>query len=443
MNTVIEKAPDVAAAAVVEAPVRWRMLCVDDESNILSALRRLFTKHGYQVTVAESGAEGLQKLAEQPFDIIISDMRMPEMTGAQFLEQACREWPDTVRILLTGYADVASTIDAINKGQIYRYVSKPWDDQELLLVVRQALENKLLLREKARLESLTAQQNEELKTINATLELKVMERTVALRKGNEKLKANFMTSIMVFANLIELRGDGIAGHSRRVADVARKIATRMGLSEAECQDIFLAGLLHDIGKIGFPDALLTKPVPTLSGEELGRYRRHCATGEHALMALEDLRNVAMIVRAHHERFDGQGFPDRLPGLMIPLGARIIAVANDYDGLQNGSLTARRLNRDEARKMIAEQRGKRYDPQVIDAFLPESIRAEAADHADISMHPRELRPGMVLSRDLVARDGVVLLTANYVLDENLIRQIGDFARTEGDVTVFVRPEAKPV
>lgn len=437
---------DVQAAAPVagaQSDPLWRVLCVDDEPNILSSLRRLLRPHGYQITVANSGAEGLQVMAEQGFDLVLSDMRMPEMDGAQFLEQVRRRWPDTVRILLTGYADITSTVNAINKGEIYRYISKPWDDNDLLLVIRQALEMKALARDKARLEALTAQQNEELKDLNANLELKVMERTVELRQANDKIKNSFLTSIKVFANLIELRGTMLAGHSRRVADLARKIANRLGLTAAEAQDVFLAGLLHDIGKIGLPDPLLSKPVAQMSGDDLGLYRKHPAKGEQSLMALAELQGAARIVRAHHERFDGQGFPDALAGLAIPIGARILSVANDYDGLQIGTLAQRRYNPEDACKVIAESRGKRYDPEVVDAFLEIVGKVDADYSGEIVLPADQLKPGMVLSRDLLSRDGVLLLSADYLLDDSLIRQIRSYSRSEGAVlSVHVRNPGVP-
>lgn len=411
-------------------PQPWQVLFVDDEANILSSLRRLFRSSGYQIRVATSGAEGLMLLAEAPADLVVSDMRMPEMDGAQFLEQVRGRWPDTMRVLLTGYADMQSTIDAINRGQIFRYISKPWDDNDIQLVVRQALERKHLEQEKRRLEALTARQNEELQDLNASLELKVMERTVELRQAHEKLKASFLTSIKVFAGLIELRESSLAGHSNRVAGLARKIAVHMGLAHNEVQDVFVAGLLHDIGKIGLPDTLLNKPLTHMNATELGLLRKHPAKGEQALMALQDLHGAAALIRSHHERFDGQGYPDGLAGIAIPIGARILAVANDYDGLQIGIVAQRRLAADDALRMVAEGRGKRYDPQVVDAILAVLGAREQESSGEVAVTLAELKPGMTLARDLLTRDGVLLLAADYTLDDRLISQIRGFARTEG-------------
>ena len=413
------KIPDKAAS----------LLLVDDEPGILSSLRRLLRPIGYKIHTAESGKAGLDILEQEPIDLVISDMRMPEMDGAHFLEQVRKRWPATTRILLTGYADVTSTIEAINRGEIYRYIAKPWDDNDLTLIVRDALERLRLQNDNIRLLALTQAQNEELKDLNANLEEKVRQRTQELQEANEKLKQRFVVSIKLFTGLMELRGGPMAGHSRRVADMARKLASVLGLSIKEQQDIFLASLLHDVGKIGFPDTQLARPLSKMNSEELTRYRKHTIVGQAALMPLDDLKEVAQIVRSHHERFDGQGFPDRLQAMAIPLGARILSVVNDYDGLQLGTLAEKRMNPDEAKTTIGQSRGKRYDPHVVDTFvtmlggMPREIIVEK------TIPYTELKIGMKLSRDLIGLDGVLLLAAEFYLDESLISQIQDYANRE--------------
>jgi response regulator RpfG family c-di-GMP phosphodiesterase len=432
------------------------LLFIDDEINILSSLKRLFRPHGYRILTAESGAAGLALLESEAIDVVLCDMRMPGMSGAEVLEQVRLKCPDTVRILLTGYADVSSTIAAINRGEIYRYIAKPWNDEEILLTVRDALERKLLKAEKERLEALTLRQNEELKglnaelkELNASLEDKVRHRTEELRQAmdqlsvaHEKLKKGFFTSIQVFANLMELREKSMTGHSRRVADLARNLAKKLGLAASEIQDIVVASLLHDIAKIGLPDRLLTKPFTTLTIEERAEFIKHPVKGATALMALEQLANAARLIRAHHERFDGLGYPVGLKGQEIPFGARILAVANDYDALQSGHLLPKALNEDGALKMIADGRGKRYDPQVADAFVALMGKAPQAESygPEIELSPVKLKAGMVLTRDLVSREGMLLLAREYVLDESLITQIRHFEESEGHaVTIHVRPD----
>lgn len=426
------------------------ILCVDDEPNILSSLRRLFRMQGYHVLTEESGPAGLRALESQPVDVVVSDMRMPEMDGAQFLECVRARWPDTLRLLLTGYADVQLIIGAINRGEIYRYITKPWDDNDILLVVRHALERKALEQEKQRLEALTQLQNEELRDLNASLENKVRLRTAALNRmhdellvSNEKLKTSFLTSIKVFSSLIEMRGANLAGHSRRVADLARRIAVRIGLDARETQEVFIAGLLHNIGKIGFSDELLGMPVSMMNGDDLGLYRKYPVRGEQLLMPLEDLQDAARIVRSHQERFDGEGFPDRLSGFDIPIGARILALANDYDNLQIGTLSRRLLRPDQAAALVIESRGKRYDAAVVAAFQELITGAPLVDSTkNKPLSVAELRPGMVTGRDIVTKDGSLLLSADQVLSERLIQQIADFELSSREAFTVYVVEEKP-
>jgi response regulator RpfG family c-di-GMP phosphodiesterase len=421
------------------------LLLVDDEPGILSSLRRLLRPCGYKIHIAESGKDGLDILEREAIDLVISDMRMPVMDGAAFLEQVRNRWPATTRILLTGYADVSSTIDAINRGEIYRYIAKPWDDNDLTLIVRDALEGRRLQNENARLQTLTQAQNIELKELNSSLEDKVRQRTAEIEQinsflnlANDKLQHNFLVSIKVFSGLMELRGGFMAGHSRRVADLARLLAVRLGANPLEQKNIFFAALLHDVGKIAFPDSLFSKPASRMTGDDLARYRKHPVVGEAALMPLDEMKEVSRIVRSHHERFDGQGFPDGLEGSAISLGARIVGVVNDYDGLQIGSLGERRMSAEEARALLVTSRGKHYDPKVVDALIElldgqvqEVVREKTVSHADLMV-------GMVLARDLLSREGALLLPADAVLDVALIRQIQEYAHRESHgITIQMR------
>ncbi|MES2016224.1 MAG: HD domain-containing phosphohydrolase [Pseudomonadota bacterium] len=418
------------------------VLFVDDEPNILSSLKRLFRPLGYKVLTAESGAAGLELLAQEHVDLVVSDMRMPEMDGARFLELVRERWPDTVRLLLTGYSDVASILAAINRGEIYRYITKPWDDNDILLVVKHALERRALEMEKERLEALTRSQNEELKELNLSLEAKVAERTAELSasrdviiEANKRLKSNFITTIKIFSSMIEMRGGNLAGHSRRVADLARRIAVKLDLSGPETQEVFIAALLHDIGKIGFPDDLLNLPVSLIVGDHLSIFRKHPIRAEQLLMPLEELRGTATVLRAHMERFDGAGFPDGIAGDLIPLGARILALASDYDNLQIGALVQRRVLPPDARQIIYDSSGKRYDPIVVAAFraLLEGDPVERV--RDLAAVATYLKPGMVLSRDLVTAEGLMLLSADHVMDERMIKQVCDY-ETKNETRLYI-------
>jgi len=416
------------------------ILCVDDEPNILSSLRRLFRPKGFQILVADSGKAGLAVLEAETVDLVISDMRMPEMNGAQFLEHVRQRWPDTVRLLLTGHSDVTAIIDAINRGEIYRYITKPWDDNDIVLIVRQALERKAMELETKRLEALTAKQNLELKELNASLEAKVEARTAEIQAANERLKSTFVTSIKVFSTLIEMRGGNLSGHSRRVADLCRKIALKLQLESKLKQEIFVAALLHEIGKIGFADDMLSTPLSKMKVDQLEAYRKHAAHAEQLLLPLQDLHGASEIISAQFERFDGTGFPDHLAGELIPIGTRILSLASDYDNMQIGMQTHSRLSPDEARVMISHGSGSRYDPKVVAAFV-ETISDASQKVSGVPDRPvksEEMEIGMVLSRDLITPSGLLMLSSGHVLDARVIVRIKNFERTGGlELTVYVR------
>lgn len=418
--------PDQSAAiADPDQPDReWTLLCVDDEPGILSALRRLFRRTGYRVLTAQGGVDALEQLNKEAIDLVISDMRMPHMDGVALLEQVKLRHPEVIRLLLTGYADMDSTVAAINLGQIQRYITKPWNDDELLLVVSEAFERRALEQEKRRLEALTARQNEALRTLNATLEEKVEARTAELSNANDRLKKHYLSSIKAFSGLLEQRGPQLMGHARRVADVARRTAQSLKLGEADERDVFIAGLLHDIGQIGLPDAVLSKAVPKMCHEEGEKYRLHPIQGEQILMSLDDMQGVATLIRAHHERFDGQGFPDRLSGLGIPLGARILALAETYDDLQTGHLGSSGLSPEQARIVVGKGRGTQFDPAVLDAFLSlfPVTKPPPPPAPALLLDANHLRPGMVLAKDLISDQGVLLLAVGHVLTADLILRI---------------------
>jgi response regulator RpfG family c-di-GMP phosphodiesterase len=215
----------------------------------------------------------------------------------------------------------------------------------------------------------------------------------------------------------------------------------MRLSAADTQVVFLAALLHDVGKIGFSDVLLAKPVNALAGEHLVQFRKHPTRSAQAITALAELAPAAAIVRAHHERLDGSGFPDGLVGEAIPLGARILAVADDYDGLQTGVLAQPALAAAAAAAAIAKASGRRYDPAAVSALFAALAGTQADAAGETSVTSAHLEPGMVLARDAVAADGALLLAADYVLDERLIRQLRHYEQTEAmKLTFHIKTQA---
>ncbi|MGS5085679.1 HD domain-containing phosphohydrolase [Hydrogenophaga sp. A37] len=448
MTTTLLQAPP-SSEIHPDPPESATVLTVDDEPSVLNALRRVFRAQGIATLQATSAAEGLVLLKTHRVDLVISDMRMPEMDGARFLELVRNHDESIVRILLTGYADMSSTIAAINKGAIHRYIAKPWDDQDLVLVVREALTRRDLEKKNAELTSLTKRQNEQLRDINQTLESRVVARTAELQQINgmldaayEDLDKTFVLAVNVFSSLMEMRG-GHPGHARRVADLSRETAKRLKLSERDVRDVYLAALVHDIGTIGFPDTMLKKPVSTYTADEHQRYRRHTIEGETALMALTQLQGVAKIVRQHHERVDGKGFPDGLAGTAITMGARIVAAASDLDELAHGALGELNLSVERVNSMLMGGVGTHYDKAVIEILLKVAEDLAAAAQNDVQIDAHDLRPGMVLARAVLSAKGATLLAAGYMFDERVVKQVTAFAEREGvRLTLWVKGDSLP-
>ncbi|MCA0177475.1 MAG: response regulator [Proteobacteria bacterium] len=426
------------------------LLLVDDEPSILSALRRLFRPQGYRILLAESGAAALTMLATEPVDLVLSDMRMPGMDGATLLEQVRQRWPQTLRMLLTGYADISSTIAAINRGEIHRYIAKPWDDQDLVLSVREGLTRRALELENQRLLALTRSQNEELQQANSQLEHRVHARTAELEQVNNMLQMayaqldeNFLLSLDVFAGLMELRERGAAGHSREVARLAKGIAQQLGLPPREVRDVFAAGLLHEIGKMSLPDTMLHKPLSLMSSDEQTRWRRHPLAAQTALLPLAQLQRVAQLVRAQLERLDGKGGPDGLQGEDFAPAAQALAVAVRYMGLIHGRMSEKACDASAAQALIAGGAGTHFSAAVVQAFAGVmATQAETPPAQDVCIDAQALRPGMVLARDLHSASGVLLLAAGFRFDAQVVRQIHEFVAREGSrLKLHVHPTSQ--
>ncbi|OEU72781.1 MAG: hypothetical protein BA864_08550, partial [Desulfuromonadales bacterium C00003093] len=317
---------------------KHKLLFVDDEESITKALYRIFRRQGYEIHTASSGQEGLKALKEdkRPFSLIISDQRMPGMTGSQFLEKAKKIFPESIRILLTGYSDMDAIVDAINRGEIHRYITKPWNDDDLLIQIRQSLEQFELRVENKRLLALTARKNKELRELNEHLEEKVaqrsreiIEKNKELQEINKKLEKSFLNVIRLLSSLIETLNPKLGEQMRQVAPIAREIAEEYGLGKKELDQIEIAGMLHDIGLLGLPEKILEKDEDDLSEKEFKIYSQHPAIGQICLQHVESQDQVSAIILSHHEHYDGSGFPDGLRGEDIPLGARIIGVVADY------------------------------------------------------------------------------------------------------------------
>ncbi|GHB03228.1 HD domain-containing phosphohydrolase [Modicisalibacter luteus] len=431
------------------------LLLVDDEENILRSLRRVLRNEPYTLLTANGGEQALDLMKAQHVDLVVSDARMPGMDGATLLAEIQQHWPDCLSILLTGYADISTTIRAINEGQIYRYISKPWDDDELRLIIRQALDYQFAERERQRLERLTLAQNQQLQELNADLENRVRARTAELQEVADmldlayaELKRSYVTATEVFSSLINQRLPRDFQTNGRVVALVKAFAQHHELDEATSRNLAMAAALYNLGKLTWKDSLFTRPSDLLYKEDLDQYRRYPELGESLLMTLEPLREAAMLIRHHQERWNGSGFPDHLREMEIPFGARLLRLAVDFVELQQGTVLARNLERDEALKLLQKFSGRFYDPELCEQFvslcIEQKLDTTLADDTVLVVDTLKLEPGMVMARSLYAENGTLLLNEGKELDAWLIDKLIKFEATESaSYTLHVRqpqPEA---
>ncbi len=411
------------------------VLFVDDEQGVLRAIERTCHTQEWITICVRNGAKALELMRSRAVDVVVSDMRMPEMKGAELVSHIADEFPETVCILISGFSDLGETIDAINAGNIRAYITKPWNNEQLKLTVRNCLEYKRLNEERRHLQIVTQCQNEKLNNLNATLDLEVATRTHDLHKAvrtldqvNQQLEQSHSDSIKVFSNLFELRA-GNAEHGRQVSDLTGSMLVQLQVNPQMHKQIIMAALLHDIGSIGLTDRELSAEIPGLSAKETANYQRHPAIGAGLLMGIESFSEAAEIIRAHHERFDGKGFPDGLIADEIPLGSRIISLVSDYFDLQQGRLLGEKMTESEAREFILSASGTRYDPQIVDSMVTAFASGNAIidEFEETILAAAQLTADLILSRDLVLPDGVLLLPRHHVLGVKLVRQILAFER----------------
>ncbi|ALI08584.1 MULTISPECIES: HD domain-containing phosphohydrolase [Pseudomonas] len=437
-----DQSPDVP----VKKPV---VLLVDDEESILNSLRRLLRSQPYEILLADSGAKALEILKERPVDLVMTDARMPNMDGATLLAEIRKLYPSTLRILLTGYADVDMMTKAINEGQLYRYLSKPWNDEELVQALRQALAHQHSESERQRLEALNREQNQQLKTLNATLEKRVASRTSELQQtadmldlAYDELKRSYVTSTEVFSLIANLRLPKPKQTNRQIIELIRVYSRLHFLDESTDRDLTMAAALYNIGKLSWTDNMMVTPADLLHHNELDLYRSYPKQSESLLMTLDPMKDAARIIRHHQERWDGSGFPEHLKGEAIPFGSRLLKLAVDFIELQRGLILERQMNSDEALVYIRKYAGKLYDPDMIEDFI--KACGEYLDDVTLSdptvkvMNTRELVAGMILARNLNADNGMLLLNAGKVMSGPLVEKLIAFESMEGArYSVFVK------
>jgi putative two-component system response regulator len=312
----------------------YSLLFIDDDPDVLSTLKRSFRK-GYQVFTAPNGEEGIQVLNEHPVNLIICDQRMPGLTGDQVLLHAYQTQPKAIRILLTGYSDMDSLVNCVNDAHIYKYVSKPWEPEDLRLTVIRALE--------------------------------AHELQTQLDQAHQQLELAYQDAIKMLCTAAEGKDEDTASHLLRVQFYTEALAKKVGIEVEEAEHWGVMSILHDIGKMNIPDAILKKPGK-LTDDEWNVMRTHPVAGSR-ILGDNPFYEVARIVAAgHHENYDGSGYPKGLKGDEIPLAAQIVKITDVFDALTTQRPYKKAWPMEEAIAYLQESKGKQFAPDLIDQFM---------------------------------------------------------------------------
>lgn len=315
---------------------RHTILAVDDEQDNLYLLQRTL-RSKYTVLLASSGEEALKIMNQKGDEVsmIISDQRMPVVEGLDLFKKISDEYPDTIKILLTGHSNVDILVDAINECNLFQYILKPFDPEQLSIIVESGIKKYELSTEKARI--------------------------------LQDLSELFYKTIKSIAQALDAKDKFTHGHSLRVTLYSLALAKTLDLSDDLLEEIETTGLLHDIGKIAIPEKILLKPGK-LTEEEFEVIKTHPELGERLVEGIEKLKLISGWLRSHHERYDGKGYPEGLAGEQIPISSRIIAIADTYDAMTSNRSYRRALSHDFAMQEIKRCAGSQFDPELATLFV---------------------------------------------------------------------------
>jgi response regulator RpfG family c-di-GMP phosphodiesterase len=337
------------------------ILIVDDDRQVRDVLHQIFLSAGYSCHLAEDGPNGLEVFSAARPPLVVTDLKMPGMSGMELLQKIRHVDSDAAVIVLTGAADVKTAIESLKLGA-YDFIMKPVNVEELLIAAERALERRGLLMERRAYQEL--------------LEHRVEQATRELSAAYHELEETYHSTLEALGSALDTRDIGTEAHSRRVHGYALATARAYGVPPAMTRDLAHGVLLHDIGKIGIPDAILLKPGP-LTPEEWRIMRTHPEIGRRLIERIPFLRGAVPIVYAHHEKWDGSGYPRGLTGEEIPLGARIFAVVDAFDAMTFDRPYSRAVPFEAAKAEIRRCAGTHFDPAVVEAFLqvPEALLDE--------------------------------------------------------------------
>jgi len=400
------------------------ILIVDDEEIVLVALRDTLLREGYDVVASPHAIHALSVLKQRQFSVVITDQQMPMVSGLDFLAQVREIQPHATRILITAVLSLGTVIDAINKGEIYRFIVKPWLREELLATVKNAVQRHDLISNNARLQAETQEMNRKLQELNQALEAqvaRVAEQNTQLLDFARSQEENLRLSAELCVQTMRTFYPTLGNQARRAAALCEAMAAGAELSPAQKQTLEISALIYDIGLVGVPRQLIKRWQETpdlLSKPEWALIHQHPILGQELAAFVRHLTAVGPTIRGHHERFDGTGYPDQLAGENIPWLARMLAVAVAH--------AESNLEPKLAIEMIGQGAGSAFDPDAVRIFL-RTFPKVAVPGKQRVVTLRDLRPGMVLAEGIYSENGMLLIPDGQRLTATYIDKLLNFNR----------------
>ncbi len=320
----------------------YKIIAVDDDEGIVDSLSVFLKRSGYELTGVTNPLEAIERVKNEHFDLMILDFIMDPIHGDQVVEEIRKFNTELYILLLTGHKDLAPPLETIKRLDIQGYCEKSDKFDQLLLLIESGI-----------------------KAINQMNIIKQINED--LKEANQKLEQAYMESIQTLRYTVEAKDPYTRGHSDRVSEYSVLIGKYLGLSEEDLHTLKVGGLFHDIGKIGIPDSILLKPGK-LTNDEYSEIKNHPTIGVHILSNATIFEDAIPIVKHHHERYDGLGYPSKLKGEDIPYFARIAAVADTFDAMTSKRIYRDSLSLDIVEEEIRKNKGIQFDPQIADVFL---------------------------------------------------------------------------
>lgn len=395
------------------------ILIVDDEDIVLAALKETLRRANYDVVPVSDPIAALEEIKKREFSAIITDQSMPGLTGLELLGQARELQPYATRILVTAVLDLDTVIDAINKGEIYRFIVKPWLREEFLATVKNAVQRYELICQNAHLQKATHSMNEQLVELNRSLEQQVKLVAVQnqqLASVNDALERNLVRSMELCVHTMQTFYPSLGNQARRVSQLCKSIGHVLGLSTEERRVLDSSALLHDIGLVGVPRQIIRRwhdEPELLNPAEKALIEQHPILGQELAGFTSELVKVGEVIRAHHERFDGSGYPDALVGENIPWLGRLLAVAVAY--------ASSPLPHVDAVEKIKLGSSALFDPEAVRVFL-RALTVASVPRKEREISLAELRPGMELARGIYTVNGFLLIPEGQRLNATFIEKL---------------------